>query len=151
MKGEDVAMANRMLLGSDQYLNEFQKKLNADKEYAELAKAVDDSYTLVLQAEPEKGVAETIIAGFVIKAGKMTGMWKGERETSFILSAPYGVWVDILLGKIGANRAFITRKLKIVGNMPRLLKTAKATDKLVELLRTVPTSFHGKYADQSFG
>lgn len=144
-------MANRMLLGSDQYLAEFQKRLSADKEYAELAKGVDDTYTLVLQAEPDKGVPETMTVGFGINAGRMTAMWKGERETSFILSAPYGVWVDILLGKIGANRAFITRKLKIVGNMPRLLKTAKATERLVEVLRGVPTSLHGKYADQSFG
>jgi putative sterol carrier protein len=151
MTGGDVAMANRMLLGSDQYLAEFQKRLNADKEYAELAKGVDDLYTLVLQAEPDKGVTETLTVGFVIKGGKMTDMWKGERETSFVLSAPYGVWVDILLGKIGANRAFITRKLRIVGNMPRLLKTAKATERLVELLRTMPTSFHGKYVNQSFG
>ncbi len=144
-------MVNRMKLASDEYLAEFQKRLNADKEYATLGKTVDDSYTLVLQAQPDKGVSETTTVGFVIKEGKMSAMWKGERETSFILSAPYGVWVDILLGRIGANRAFITRKLKIVGNMPRLLRTAKATDRLVEILRSVPTEFHGKYIDQSFG
>ncbi len=144
-------MANRMKLASDEYLAEFEKRINADKQYAELGKTVDDSYTLVLQAEPDKGISETATVGFVIKAGKLSSMWKGERETSFILSAPYGVWVDILLGRIGANRAFITRKLKIVGNMPRLLRTAKATDRLVEVLRTVPTEFNGKYVDQSFG
>jgi len=59
--------------------------------------------------------------------------------------------VDLLLGKIGANRAFITRKLNIKGNMPRLLKTAKATDRLVELLREIPTEFHGSYSSLSFG
>lgn len=144
-------MANRLKLASDEYLAEFEKRINADKQYAELGKTVDDSYTLVLQADPDKGISETTTVGFVIKGGKLSEMWKGERETSFILSAPYGVWVDILLGRIGANRAFITRKLKIVGNMPRLLKTAKATDRLVEVLRTVPTEFNGKYVDQSFG
>ena len=144
-------MANRLKLASDEYLAEFEKRINADKQYAELGKTVDDSYTLVLQADPDKGISETTTVGFVIKAGKLSAMWKGERETSFILSAPYGVWVDILLGRIGANRAFITRKLKIVGNMPRLLRTAKATDRLVEVLRSVPTEFNGKYVDQSFG
>ncbi|MDH4214255.1 MAG: SCP2 sterol-binding domain-containing protein [Candidatus Thorarchaeota archaeon] len=69
----------------------------------------------------------------------MTDIWFGERDTSYILSAPYRVCVDILLGKTGANRAFITRKLNIKGNMPRLLKTAKATDRLVALLREIPT------------
>lgn len=144
-------MSKRLELGSDEYKNEFKEKINTDTEYAELASGVDDSYTLVLQAEPDKGVTDTRIVGFEIKSGKMTDIWSGERETSFILSAPYRVWVDILLGKIGANRAFITRKLSIKGNMPRLLKTAKATDRLVTLLREIPTEFHGNYSSQSFG
>ena len=144
-------MSKRLELGSDEYKDHFKEKINDDAEYAELASGVEDSYTLVLQAEPDKGVQDTMIVGFEIKAGKMTDIWSGERETSFILSAPYRVWVDILLGKIGANRAFITRKLSIKGNMPRLLKTAKATDRLVTLLREIPTQFHGYYNEQSFG
>ncbi|MFW9800455.1 MAG: SCP2 sterol-binding domain-containing protein [Candidatus Thorarchaeota archaeon] len=143
-------MGKRIELGSDAYLTEFKKKLNDDDAYRTLAAKVADSYTLVLQAEPDKGVDNTLIVGFEIKEGEMTDIWLGEKETSYILSARYRVWVDILLGKIGANRAFITRKLKIKGNMPRLLKTAKATDRLVELLRELPTEFHGDYSAHSF-
>ena len=144
-------MTDRIELGSDMYLEHFKEKLNGDKAYNDLAAKVEDSYTLVLQAEPDKGVEETRVIGFEISKGKMTDIWKGERDTSFILSAPYRVWVDILLGKIGANRAFITRKLKIKGNMPRLLKSAKATDRLVELLQGMPTEFHGDFREYSFG
>jgi putative sterol carrier protein len=144
-------MSKRLELGAEEYRLEFKERINTDSEYAKLASGVDDSYTLVLQAEPDKGVQSTMIVGFAIEAGKMTDIWSGERETSFILSAPYRVWVDILLGKIGANRAFITRKLNIKGNMPRLLKTAKATDRLVALLREIPTEFHGDYSTYSFG
>ena len=144
-------MSKRIELGSDEYLESFKKSLNEDEDYAKLASSVVDSYTLVLQAEPDKGVEDTLVVGFEIKEGRMTDIWLGEKETSYILSAPYRVWVDILLGNIGANRAFITRKLKIKGNMPRLLKTAKATDRLVEILREMPTRFHGEYEKQSFG
>jgi putative sterol carrier protein len=144
-------LGDRLELGSDEYLAKFKEKINADEEYEKLAKTVDDSYTLVLQEEPEMGVNQTIIVGFEIKEGKMTDLWTGERDTSFVLSARYRVWVDILLGKIGANRAFITRKLKIKGNMPRLLKTAKGTDRMVQLLREMPTTFHGEFEEHSFG
>ncbi|MFW9847380.1 MAG: SCP2 sterol-binding domain-containing protein [Candidatus Thorarchaeota archaeon] len=144
-------MADRMELGNDRYLELFKENLNKDEEYMNLASSVNDSYTLVLQAEPDKGIENTRVVGFEITEGKMTDIWTGERETSFILSAPYRVWVDILLGKISANRAFITRKLKIKGNMPRLLKTAKATDRLVAILREMPTEFHGDYKEYSFG
>ena len=144
-------MSKRIELGSEEYLESFKKSLNEDEDYSKLASSVVDSYTLVAQAEPDKGVDDTLVVGFEIKEGRMTDIWLGERETSYILSAPYRVWVDILLGNIGANRAFITRKLKIKGNMPRLLKTAKATDRLVEILREMPTRFHGEYEKQSFG
>jgi putative sterol carrier protein len=144
-------MSKKLELGADEYRSEFKKRINNDQEYAQLASSVNDSYTLVLQAEPDKGVLNTMVVGFEIKEGKMTDIWSGEKDTSFILSAPYRVWVDILLGKIGANRAFITRKLSIKGNMPRLLKIAKATDRLVTLLREIPTEFHGDYTNQSFG
>ena len=144
-------MGDRMELGSDEYLTKFKERINSDDDYGKLAKNVDDSYTLIIQAEPDKGVSDTLMVGFEIKEGKMTDLWTGERDTSFILSAKYRVWVDILLGKIGANRAFITRKLKIKGNMPRLLKTAKATDRMVQLLREMPTTFHGEYEEHSFG
>jgi putative sterol carrier protein len=150
MKG-GKGMADRLELGCDKYLELFKENLNQDDEYMNLASNVNDGYTLVLQAEPDKGVGETMVVGFKIEDGKMTDIWTGERETSFILSAPYRVWVDILLGKISANRAFITRKLKIKGNMPRLLKTAKATDRLVAILREMPTEFHGEYSEYSFG
>ncbi|MFW9850398.1 MAG: SCP2 sterol-binding domain-containing protein [Candidatus Thorarchaeota archaeon] len=144
-------MTDRLELASEEYLSKFKSAINQDDEYSKLAETVEDSYTLVLQAEAERGVEETITVGFEIKHGKMTDIWRGDKDTSFILSAPYRVWVDILLGKIGANRAFITRKLKIKGNMPRLLKTAKATDRLVALLRELPTEFHGQYNEHSFG
>ncbi len=144
-------MGKRLELACEEYKDRFKEKINSDKEYADLASNVKDSYTLVLQAEPDKGIKETMIVGFEIKEGKMVDIWSGERETSYILSAPYRIWVDILIGKIGANRAFITRKLSIKGNMPRLLKTAKATDRLVALLREIPTEFHGEYTSRSFG
>ena len=47
-------MSKRLELGSDNYKNEFQERINNDTEYAELAASVDDSYPLVLQAEPDK-------------------------------------------------------------------------------------------------
>lgn len=139
----------KMLLGSDEYLQEFKKRLNEDKEYEKLAKSVNDSYTLYLKEEPKKGITEPLIVGFTVENGKITDVWRGERKTNFILMAPYGVYVDILTGKLNVNRAFIMRKLKVKGSLPRLLKTSKATERLVEVLRTIPTEFHGDYSKKS--
>jgi putative sterol carrier protein len=126
-------------------LEEAKKRVNEDATYEELAKSVDDSYTLVMQAEPAKGVSQSLVIGFKISQGKMTDIWLGDKKTDFILSAPYGVFVDILKGNLDVTRAFITRKLKIKGSLARLLKTAKATERFVDVLKTIPTEFEGKY------
>ena len=138
-----------MILGSNQYLDEAMRKINEDEKYAKLTQGVEDSYTLVLQAQPSKGIPEDLVLGFAISKGKMTEIWLGNKKTDFILSAPYGVFVDILTGKLDVTRAFIMRKLKIEGSLARLLKTSKATEQFVEVLKTIPTEFEGEYQSRS--
>jgi len=138
-----------MFLGTEEYVDEAEKRINADVKYQELAQKVNDSYSLIFLPEPNKGVEKKLVLGFTITNGKMTEKWIGERPTSFIMSAPYGVYVDILIGKLNVNRAFISRKLKVKGPLPRLLKTARATERLVQVLGTIPTEFAGDYKDKS--
>ncbi len=138
-----------MFLGSEEYVDEAKKRINADAKYQELAKNVNDSYTLIFLPEPNKGVKEKVVLGFTIANGKMTEKWIGEKPTSYIMTAPYGVYVDILTGKLNVNRAFISRKLKVKGSIPRILKTARATERLVDVLATIPTEFAGDYQDKS--
>jgi putative sterol carrier protein len=135
-----------MKLGSLEYLEEMMRVSNADEKYLKLAKGEYESYTMVLNAEPEKGVEDIIIVGYKVEGGRITEVWEGERPTTFTISGPYGVWVDILRGKLGPNKALLMRKLKVRGNFLKLLKLADATIRWVELLRTIPTEFEGEYA-----
>ncbi len=134
-----------MKLGSPEYLEEVQRRTNADEEYRRLAADERDSYTLVIQAEPDKGVHEDLVVGFRVDGGQITEIWQGERPTDFTLSGPYGVWVDILRGKLGPNRAFTMRKLKVRGNFLKLLRGADSTNRWVQILQTIPTEFEGEY------
>ena len=134
-----------MRLGTLEYLQAAKARSNADAKYLELAKGNNESYTLVLEAEPEKGVAETVVIGFDNADGKMNNNWVGQRPTLFTLSAPYGVWVDILRGKMGATKAITMRKLKTQGPFLQLLQGANRIIRWVEILRTIPTEFEGNY------
>lgn len=135
-----------MKLASLEYLEEVKRRSNADPQYLELAKGNNESYTLVLEAEPAKGVNETIVIGFNNVDGKMNEVWVGRRPTQFTLTAPYGVWVDILRGKIGATQAIASRKLKTQGPFLQLLQGSNRIIRWVEILRTIPTEFEGDYA-----
>ncbi len=135
-----------MKLASLAYLEEVKKRSNADPKYLELARGNNESYTLVLQPEPVKGVNQQIIVGFDNVDGKMNELWLGQRPTQFTLSAPYGAWVDILRGKMGATKAIASRKLKTQGPFLQLLQGASRITYWVEILRTIPTEFEGEYA-----
>jgi putative sterol carrier protein len=132
-------------MGSDEYLKEAQKRINEDSVYKDLAKNIEDSYTLVMKAEPDKGVPESVILGFKISKGTMIDVWKGNKKSDFTLTASYGNFVDILTGNLNVTKAFVTRKLKIKGSLARLLKTSKATERFVEVLQSIPTEFEGEY------
>ena len=135
-----------MNLGSMEYMEKVKAYSNRDEKYRQLAKGQYESYTLVLPAEPQKGVQEPIIVGFDCQDGEFVDLWEGQRPTTFTLSAPYGVWVDILRGKLGATTAITMRRLKTQGPFLQLLKGANRVLRWVEILRTIPTEFDGEYA-----
>ena len=135
-----------MKLASLEYLEEAKKRSNSDPEYLKLAKGDTESYTLVLGEEPDKGLGGQVVVGFDIVDGKMNEVWLGERPTDFTISGPYGVWVDILRGKLGATKAITMRRLKTQGPFLQLLKGANRVLRWVDILRTIPTEFDGDYA-----
>ncbi|MBK5092506.1 MAG: SCP2 sterol-binding domain-containing protein [Actinobacteria bacterium] len=134
-----------MKLGSMEYLEEVQKRSNEDAEYRRLAKGENESYTMIMKAEPDKGVPEDVIAGEQLKDGEVVEVWQGVRDTDFTLTANYGVWVDILRGQLNAVKALSLRRLKVRGSFLKLLKS-KSTDRWVEVLMSIPTEFEGEYA-----
>jgi SCP-2 sterol transfer family len=134
-----------MKLASLEYMEEAKKRSNVDAQYLELSKGNNESYTLVLEPEPEHGVVDTIVIGFDNVDGLMNQAWLGQRSTQFTLSAPYGVWVDILRGKMGPTKAITMRKLKTQGPFLQLLQGGARIIRWVEILRTIPTEFEGSY------
>ncbi len=134
-----------MKLGSVEYMQDVMARSNADEKYRKLAKEQYETYTLVLDAEPDKGVPEPVVVGFDCKDGEFVEVWQGQRATMFTLSAPYGVWVDILRGKLGPTKAITMRRLKTQGPFLQLLKGAERVLRWVDILRTIPTEFEGEY------
>ncbi len=135
-----------MKLATLEYLEAAKQRSNVDAKYLELAKGNTESYTLVLEPDQAQGVTHTTIVGFDNLDGKMNDLWEGQRPTLFTLSGSYGVWVDILRGKMGATKAITMRKLKTQGPFLQLLSGSKRIIRWVEILRTIPTEFEGNFA-----
>jgi putative sterol carrier protein len=131
---------------SSEYLQEAKKRTNLDEQYLELAKGEYAGYTFVMRGEPEKGVDRDLVIGYTVEDGRIADIWLGERETDFTIAGKYEVWVNVLLGKLGATKALMMRKLKVTGDLLKLMKYTKPTLRWLEILRTIPTEFHGEYS-----
>ena len=115
-----------MRLCSPEYMQEVVRRSNADEKYRALAKGQNVTYSTVLEAEPGKGVGQPVMAGFEARDGEIVAVWPGTRPSTFTLSAPYGTWVEILRGKLGATTAITMRKLKVQGPFLQLLRVQTA-------------------------
>jgi len=134
-----------MKFGTMDYLLEIQKRTNEDEKYRKLAKNETSSYTMVIKAQPDKGAPSDIVLGYNEVEGEITEGWEGQKPTEFTLTAPYGIWVDILRGHLNATKALSLRKLKVKGPFLKLLKNSSSTDRWIEILQSIPTEFVGEF------
>jgi hypothetical protein len=156
--------------GSEAYMQELMKRVNSDPVFLDLRKTGRNAtYTLRLEREPENGVRADLTFGFEVVDGKIKEVWTGgNRTTQFtdlVFSGKYGVWVDLLRDRLKITDALLARKLTLRGETDEIygptvwmspgplfgMSLTAATERIVEIARTIPTEFHGNYASQSTG
>ena len=72
--------------------------------------------------------------------------WVGEREADYVMSGMYGVYYDVLKGKLGQMVAITMHKLSVRGNLANLLRYNGAINRFVELIRGLDIEFEGEAA-----
>ncbi|MFX0174542.1 MAG: hypothetical protein ACFE9L_21905 [Candidatus Hodarchaeota archaeon] len=141
-----------MLLGSWEHLEEIKRRVNSDEKLMEIAKNVGRiSVTCILQAETDKNAPE-ICVGVLINRGMIEDIWLGVRETEFVVSGKYGIWVRILRDELGISLAITTKKLRFKGNLKKLFRISGITHiamKVLDIIRSLPVELHGGYAEES--
>ena len=154
--------------GSEAYVQELMKRVNSDPVFLDLRKTGRNAtYTLRLERDPENGVRAGLMFGFEVVDGKIKAVWTGgNRTTQFtdlVFSGKYGVWVDLLRDRLKITDALLARKLTLRGETDEIygptvwmspgplfgMSLTAATERIVEIARSIPTEFHGKYGSQS--
>ncbi len=133
-----------MLAFSKEWIEALADRLKDDNEYQKAAVGFDAVFQFVVEPEPDKGITEKKEIGIVLPACEET--WVGVRDdANYVMSGKYGVYVDVLDGKMGATKAITMRKLKVKGNLANLLKFKRAIDRYVEVLGEVSAEYEGPY------
>ena len=125
---------------SQEWRDEAEKRLNTELP-PERMNYVTSSMTNLYKNCPD---GKDKFLYFKFEEGRFAEMLVGEGEppkAEFSISGDYDVFAKITRGELGAQRALMTMKLKLKGNMVKALKLASLADRLNKVLAGIPTEY----------
>ena len=126
---------------SQEWRDEAEKRLTAELP-PERMNFVTSSMSNIYKNCPPDASEKFLFFKFV--DGKFDEMLVGAGEppkAEFAITGDYAVFARITRGEINAQRALMTLKLKLKGNMVKALKLASLADRLNKVLATIPTDY----------
>ena len=133
-----------MLAFTKEWIDGVAAILKNDEVYQQKAEGFNSSFQFIVKASPKQGVLEQRTCG--INLPQCDEIWEGIHEdTDYLMSGPYKTFHSVLKGEMGAIMAITTRKVKIQGNLARLLKFTGAINRFVEALGEIDCEFEGDF------
>jgi putative sterol carrier protein len=130
---------------SPEWLAEYVERINASPAYREAAATWEGDVAYVIEPEPDKGVAEEVVAWLDLWHGECRGARivtaeEGEKAR-FVIRAPYSRWKEVIRKELDPVKGMMQGKLKLKGDLPTIVRYVKAANELVNLAQTVDTQF----------
>ena len=128
---------------SDEWIKEFGKQVNSSKAYEESAKDWEGDFIFIMEADNTLPKTVYFFVGLLHGKSTDTALVESEdvRPAQFKLAASFATWRKIIEGKLDPIQAIMTGKLKLKGNLAKVLRYPKAAKELVNCVMQVPTEF----------
>jgi putative sterol carrier protein len=127
---------------SDEWIKELSRRLNASAAYEKSAKDWEGDFIFVIEPDDGQEAAYLFLGLYHGKSPDAAMVIsEDEREAEFVLRAPFGVWRQVIEGKLDPIQGMMTRKLKVEGNMMKIMRYPKAAQEIVTCCALVPTDF----------
>jgi putative sterol carrier protein len=128
---------------SDEWIKELSRQLNDSESYERSAKNWEGDFVFVV--EPDEAYDDTAHLFLGLYHGKSPGaeMLPGEdgKETEFVISAPYSTWRLVIEGKLNPIQGMMMRKLKLEGDLKKIMRYPKAANEIVSCCAQIPTDW----------
>lgn len=128
---------------SDEWIEELSRQLNASESYERSAKDWEGDFIFVV--EPDEAYDDTAYLYLGLYHGKSpdAAMVESEdsRDVEFIIRAPFSTWRRVIEGELDPIQGMMTRKLKLQGNMMKIMRYPKAAQEIVACCAKVPTEW----------
>ena len=128
---------------SDEWISELSSRLNTSESYERSAKDWEGDFVFVI--EPDLAYDSTAYLFLGLLHGKspdaMALSGEDERDAEFVIRAPFSTWRQVIEGKLDPIQGMMTRRLKLQGNMMKIMRYPKAAKEIVDCCALVPTDF----------
>lgn len=128
---------------TDEWVKALADELNKSEAYAEAAKTWEGDFYWIV--EPEGEFKEPVVLYIDLWHGKAREAFLAQDESvkspEFRIWAPVNVWRAIAEKRLDVMQALLTRKLKMTGNMSKIMRSIKAARELVNCATLIDTEF----------
>ncbi len=125
---------------SDKWLKECKSALSRSDEFAREARGFSGDLIFVFEGDDELPETKRLFLSIERGSCREACFLNGEPlpDADFRISAPYSLWVRMIKGEEDAFSAFTGRKVKVKGNLLRLMANTGAAAALLRALSEVP-------------
>lgn len=130
---------------SPEFAQAFKDELNRSSVYRQAGRGWKWTVGLVVEAEPDRGVAED--------AGLYLDLVEGEaREVKvvsaeeaarcdFVITAPYTRWKQVMRKELDPTKGMMQGKLKLKGDLPTIVRYTRASQEMTECTTRIDVEF----------
>lgn len=130
---------------SNEWAQQFKEEINRSPVYRQAAKGWKWTVGLVVEAEPDRGFAESRGVVLDLFDGEARDIRVGSadnaRACDFVITAPYSRWKQVATKELDATRGMLTGKLKLKGDLPTIVRYTKASQEMTECTTRVPVQW----------
>ncbi|MCZ7526776.1 MAG: SCP2 sterol-binding domain-containing protein [Acidimicrobiia bacterium] len=124
---------------SDEWGREMEKAVNADEEFQQATSGMSLVLQHVVNNVPGR---ETVEYWFEFEDGSITyHPGKAERKPDGTVTQSYETSAALNRGEVNSQVAISQGKVKITGNLGKILQAAPALDSMVPVLQALPTEY----------
>ncbi|GAB4528801.1 MAG: SCP2 sterol-binding domain-containing protein [Anaerolineae bacterium] len=133
----------KLLFATEAWLQQLHQEINRSEAYRQAARNWEGDFYFVV--EPEGSLAEPVYMYMDLWHGTSRAAFivqdSAEKDPEFIISAPASTWKDVIELRLDPLKGLMTKKLKLKGNMAKIMRAVKAANELVRCTTRVPTEF----------
>jgi putative sterol carrier protein len=130
---------------TDEWFQALVVLINGSEEYRDAAAGWEGDIAFQVLAEPDRGFPETVWGYLDLWHGTCRGGGVvSETEAAgaaYTLTAPYTRWKDVVLGDLDPIKGMMQGKLRVRGDLPRIVREVRSASELVRLTGEVDTVF----------